>query len=159
LLIIGQAPGTRVHKTGLPWNDLSGDRLRDWLGLTSCEFYDDRKIAIMPMGFCYPGKGKGGDLPPRPECAQRWHAKVRQLLPDVKLTLLIGRYAQTYYLAEAKSSTLTATVKAWPEYLPKGFLPLVHPSPRNQRWLKRNPWFARQVLPALKKEVRAVLSS
>ncbi len=157
VLVIGQAPGTKAHKTGLPWNDPSGDRLRDWMGLTRKSFYNESKIAIMPMGFCYPGKGRGGDLPPRPECAKLWHANVRSHLPNIKLTLLIGRYAQLYYLPETRSLTLTQTVRAWRQHLKKGFLPLVHPSPRNQRWLKQNPWFQQEIVPALRGELKKVL--
>jgi len=158
LLIIGQAPGTRVHKTGIPWNDPSGDNLRAWLGMTSEEFYDERNIAIMPMGFCYPGRKGGGDAPPRPECAPLWHAKIRALLPNVKLTLLIGQYAHAGYLKERRKPTLTETVKAWREYHADGFLPLVHPSPRNRLWMKRNPWFEKEIVPMLRKEVRRIMT-
>ncbi len=156
LLIIGQAPGKRVHDTGVPWDDPSGNRLRDWLGLTVEDFYDPSKVAIVPMGFCYPGTGKGGDLPPRPECAELWHEPLLQQLPNVKFTLLIGRYAQAYYLGEQLKSTLTATVKAWKEFTPTK-LPLPHPSPRNNRWLKNNPWFETDVLRYVKRRVRSIL--
>jgi uracil-DNA glycosylase len=151
ILIIGQAPGRRVHETGIPWNDPSGDRLRQWLQLSREEFYDESKIAIMPMGFCYPGTGKSGDLPPRRECAEHWHQPLSNELPDIELRLLIGQYAQQHYLQHFPGNrklSLTARVKQWREYLP-GFLPLPHPSPRNQLWLKKNPWFNEDVLPAL----------
>ena len=151
LLIIGQAPGTKVHETGTPWNDRSGDRLREWLGVDRDTFYDDRRIAIMPMGFCYPGVAKsGGDAPPRPECAPLWHGLLRAFLPNIQLTLLIGQYAQAHYLGKAKKKTMTETVQAWSEYLPDGFLPLPHPSWRNTGWLKKNPWFEIDVLPVLR---------
>ncbi len=153
ILIIGQAPGTRVHATGIPWNDPSGDRLRVWMGLDKEQFYNPSKIAIMPMGFCYPGKGKSGDLPPRHECAPKWHTPVLSHLPKVELTLLIGQYAQSYYLND-KFKTLTERVKNWELFLSKGFLPLVHPSPRNQRWLKNNPWFEKEVVPFLQKVIK-----
>jgi len=153
ILIIGQAPGTRVHATGIPWNDPSGDRLRMWMGLNKEQFYNPSKIAIMPMGFCYPGRGKSGDLPPRHECAPKWHTPVLSHLPKVALTLLIGQYAQSYYLND-KFKTLTERVKNWGLFLSKGFLPLVHPSPRNQRWLKNNPWFEKEVVPFLQKAIK-----
>lgn len=157
LLIIGQAPGTKVHESGIPWNDPSGDRLRTWLGLTSEEFYDETRIAIMPMGFCYPGKGTSGDLPPRPECAPLWHEKILANLPNIKLTLLIGQYAQERYLGPARKQTLTDTVRAWREYTKMRMLPLVHPSPRNQLWLKKNPWFEKDVVPYLREMAHQAL--
>lgn len=156
LMIIGQAPGTRVHKTGIPWNDPSGDRLRQWLNLESEQFYDESRIAIMPMGFCYPGKGKSGDLPPRKECAPLWHPSLLEQMPDLQLTLLIGQYAQKYYL-EDHYKTLTERVQQWAECR-EGFIPLPHPSPRNQLWLKRNPWFEDEVVPMLQQRVAALLS-
>ena len=156
LLIIGQAPGTRVHATGIPWNDPSGDRLRAWMGVDNDTFYDESKIAIVPMGFCYPGKGKSGDLPPRKECAELWHQKVLQQLDQVELTLLVGSYAQRYYLP-GDYKTLTERVKAWRASLPD-FLPIVHPSPRNRLWLKNNPWFEREIVPYLKDRLESVLS-
>ena len=159
LMIIGQAPGTRVHKTGIPWNDPSGDNLRNWLSLDRETFYDTNHIAIMPMGFCYPGKGKSGDLPPRPECAPLWHDKIRAHLPNINLTLLIGQYAQAHYLGKNRKKTLTETVRAWREYLPSGFIPLVHPSPRNRLWMKRNPWFEKEVVPALRREIRRIMKA
>lgn len=158
LLIVGQAPGTRVHATGIPWNDPSGDRLRAWLGVDRDAFYDATRIAIIPTGLCYPGRGRSGDLPPRPECAPRWHPQLRALLPDIGLTLLVGQYAQRYYLGARRKSTLTATVQAWREYLPE-FLPLPHPSPRNTHWLQVHAWFEREVLPELRDRVRDTLGS
>ena len=155
LLIIGQAPGVRVHKTGIPWNDPSGDRLRQWLGLSPTQFYDESLIAIMPMGFCYPGTGKSGDLPPRKECAETWHQSILDHLPDIQLTLLIGQYAQKYYLNDSYRS-LTERVRHWRDFLPR-FLPLVHPSPRNRFWLKNNPWFECDVVPYLQSRVRVLL--
>lgn len=158
LLIVGQAPGRRVHETGIPWNDPSGDRLRDWLQLDREQFYDERRIAIIPTAFCYPGTGSGGDLPPRPECAPLWHPLLLARLPKLEMALLIGSYAQAYYLGEARKATLTETVRAWREYQPY-FIPLPHPSPRNQMWLKRNPWFANEVIPFLRRAVGHVLDA
>lgn len=158
LLIVGQAPGTKVQKTGIPWNDLSGDRLRSWLQLTREEFYDENRIAIIPTGFCYPGKGRGGDLPPRPECAPLWHPRLRAALPNIQLTLLIGSYAQNYYLGKRRKESLADTVKAYREYLPE-FFPLPHPSPRNLRWFRNHPWFDAEVVPALQQRVKQILSS
>ena len=159
LLIIGQAPGTKVHASGIPWDDASGNRLRDWLDMDKDTFYDESKVAIIPMGFCYPGKGKSGDLPPRKECAELWHEKLYNLIPEIQLTLLIGTYAQQYYLnkyAEVKpKATLSETVKAFEEYLPD-FFPLVHPSPRNQIWLKKNPWFDEEVIPVLRERLKGM---
>lgn len=154
LLIIGQAPGTKVHASGVPWADASGERLRQWMGVDRTAFYDTTRIAIMPMGFCYPGRGKGGDLPPRPECAPLWHERVRAQLPNIALTLLIGQYAQARYLNCGKQS-LEDTVRDWQHHLRQGYLPLPHPSPRNTLWLKRRPWFEVEVVPAL----RAALSA
>ncbi|WP_019139812.1 uracil-DNA glycosylase family protein [Noviherbaspirillum massiliense] len=158
LLIIGQAPGRRVHETGIPWNDPSGDRLREWLNLSRDVFYDERHVAIIPTAFCYPGKGKSGDLPPRPECAPLWHPRLMQALPDIRLTLLVGRYAQEFALGERCKPTLTETVAAFREYLPH-YLPLPHPSPRNQSWWKANPWFEAQVLPVLRERTAAALAA
>lgn len=149
IAIIGQAPGSIVHKTGIPWDDKSGERLRQWLGVSDEEFYDAKNFAILPMGFCYPGKGKSGDLPPRKECAPLWHQRVLEKMPNLKLTLLIGSYAQAYYLGDLKKKTLTETVKNYESYLPE-FMPLPHPSPRNNIWLKKNPWFEQNLLPILK---------
>ncbi len=154
ILIIGQAPGTKVHASGIPWNDPSGDRLRDWMRISPAVFYDEKKIAIIPMGFCYPGKGKSGDCPPRPECAPRWHEQLLAGLPHLQLRLLIGKYAQDYYLG-TKRQTLTQTVQNWKDYLPD-YLPLPHPSPRNIRWFKRNPWFETSVLPKLRKLINDI---
>ena len=151
LLIIGQAPGTKVHQTGIPWNDPSGDRLRQWLQLDKSQFYDESQIAIVPMGFCYPGKGKSGDLPPRKECAELWHEKVLASLPNVELTLLVGQYSQRHYLNDSYK-TLTERVRNFRDFAPK-FLPLPHPSPRNQIWLKKNSWFETEVLPSLRQKV------
>jgi uracil-DNA glycosylase len=153
LCIVGQAPGRKVHETGIPWDDPSGNRLRDWLGLTPAQFYDPRKVAIVPMGFCYPGRGTSGDNPPRPECAPRWHGELNARLPNIALTLLIGSYAQAYYLGERRKPTLTDTVRAWKTYLPLGYLPLVHPSPRNQPWLIKNPWFEKELVRELRKTI------
>ena len=156
LLIIGQAPGTRVHESGIPWNDRSGDRLRQWLEMTPERFYDEARVAIVPMGFCFPGiNPKGGDNPPRPECAPLWHPPLLANLPKVELTLLIGLYAQARYLGKTRKKTLTDTVKAWRDYLPD-YLPLPHPSWRNTAWLKKNPWFEAELLPELRKRVAKV---
>ncbi|WP_105103901.1 uracil-DNA glycosylase family protein [Microbulbifer pacificus] len=160
LLIIGQAPGTRVHATGIPWNDPSGDRLRDWLQIDREIFYDESRIAIMPMGFCYPGRGKGGDLPPRPECAPTWHARLLAEMPNIQLTLLIGQYAQRYYLPRplfSKRGSISENVHHFADALPHGFFPLPHPSPRNTLWLKRRPWFDEHVVPALRQRVHSIL--
>jgi uracil-DNA glycosylase len=156
LLIVGQAPGRRVHETGIPWNDPSGDLLRIWLGLSREQFYDESRIAIVPTGFCYPGAGKNGDLPPRPECAPIWHARFLEAMPEIALTLLIGSHAQAYYLGEKRKATLTGTVENFEEYLPR-FFPLPHPSPRNRLWLKRNPWFEKSVLPELRTRLEKIL--
>lgn len=153
LLIVGQAPGTKVHDSGIPWNDRSGDRLRQWLGVTPEVFYDERLIAIVPMGFCYPGRDpKGGDLPPRPECAPTWHPLLRPALDNIRLTLLIGSYAQAYYLGKRRAGSMTATVQRFRDYLP-AFLPLPHPSWRTTRWERDNSWFGDDLLPALRTAV------
>ncbi|KJY84179.1 IclR family transcriptional regulator [Vibrio galatheae] len=157
LLIIGQAPGTRVHNTSIPWNDPSGERLRGWLQIDKETFYDPSKIAIMPMGLCYPGKGTSGDLPPRKECAPLWHNQVLEQLPQVGMTLLIGQYAQNYYLPD-KPKTLTETVRQWQLWAPR-YLPLPHPSPRNTLWLKKNPWFEREVVPYIRRYVHDHLNA
>lgn len=148
LLIIGQAPGTKVHQSGIPWNDPSGERLREWLRLDRERFYDESQIAIVPMGLCYPGRGAGGDLPPRPECAPLWHAKLGKLMPKLELTLLIGAYAQAYYLGERRKATLAETVRAWRDYAP--FIPIPHPSPRNRLWLRKNAWFEAEAVPEIR---------
>jgi uracil-DNA glycosylase len=156
LLIVGQAPGTRVHETGIPFNDPSGDTLRLWLGLDRDAFYDERRIAIVPTGFCYPGKGPSGDAPPRPECAPKWHPPLRAAMPKLRLTLLVGSYAQAYYLGDRREKTLADTVRNWRAYLPE-FLPTPHPSPRNRLWLRKNPWFEAEVVPVLRRRVRKLL--
>lgn len=156
LLVVGQAPGTRVHATGIPWNDPSGDRLRDWMGIDRDAFYDADRIAIVPMGFCYPGRGASGDRPPRPECAPTWHPRLLALMPAIEATLLVGRYAQAHYLGAACRPTLTETVRAHADYGPR-FLPLPHPSSRNVGWRLRNPWFETEVVPALRRRVADLL--
>lgn len=156
VIIIGQAPGSKVHATGVPWDDPSGDRLRDWMGVTSKQFYDRQLFGIVPMGFCYPGKGKSGDLPPRPECAKLWMEPVLKTLKKRKLILLIGQYAQNYFLGAAKKKNLTETVKNWDEYLPEYFT-LPHPSPRNNIWLKKNSWFINKTIPDLKTRIKSLL--
>lgn len=157
MLVVGQAPGTKVHESGVPWDDASGVRLRQWMGVEADVFYDVTRIAIVPMGFCYPGRGTSGDLPPRPECAPQWHASLLAEMPAIELTLLIGQYAQAYYLAARRKKNLTQTVRAWREYAP-AYLPLPHPSPRNNLWLKRNAFFEREVVPALQRQVGELLS-
>lgn len=157
ILIIGQAPGSKVQNSGIPWDDRSGDRLRTWLNLEKDIFYDDSLITIMPMAFCYPGVDKnGGDKPPRPECAPLWHSSVLNLMPNTELTLLVGSYAQKYYLKEKLKPTLHETVLAWKEYHPN-FIPLPHPSWRNTGWLKQNPWFEKELLPFLRKRMNELL--
>ncbi len=156
ILIAGQAPGRRVHELGVPFDDPSGDRLREWLGVSRDAFYDATKIAILPMGFCYPGTGKSGDLPPRPECADAWREALLERLTEVKLTIVIGQYAIGWHLRQPKKS-LTDTVLAWKDHRPAR-IPLPHPSPRNNIWLKKNPWFATQVLPYLKRRIGKLLS-
>ena len=157
LMIVGQAPGTKVHASGIPWNDNSGLRLRDWLQTEPETFYDETRIAIVPMGFCYPGReDRGGDKPPRPECAPAWHPRLQAALPKVELTLLVGLYAQARYLGKARKANLTETVRAWRDYLPD-HLPLPHPSWRNTAWLKRNPWFEAELLPDLRNRVRRLI--
>jgi uracil-DNA glycosylase len=157
LLIIGQAPGTKVHETGIPWNDPSGDRLRGWLHIDRDTFYDERRIAIIPMGFCYPGRlPRGGDAPPRPECAPLWHARLLAELPKIELTLLVGSYAQAHYLADNRGRTLGETVRNWRAVLPD-FLPTPHPSWRTTAWQRKNPWFDAELLPELRARVHALL--
>lgn len=154
LVIIGQAPGARVHESGVPWQDDSGKRLREWTGLSDAEFYDPARIALVPMGFCYPGAGASGDLPPRRECAPLWHGKVLGMLKQARLTLLVGSYAQAHYLAQKQS--MTDAVKDFRAHGP-AYFPLPHPSWRSGIWMKRNPWFEREVLPALRLAVRKAL--
>lgn len=155
ILIIGQAPGHKVHASGIPWDDASGKNLRRWLGVSAEQFYNPKIFALVPMGFCYPGTGKSGDLPPRTECAPLWHKKIIENMPHVELTLLFGQYAQHYYLGDKKKDTLTDTVKGFQEYLPR-FLPMPHPSPRNGIWLRKNPWFEAEVLPYVASTVEAI---
>ncbi|MCB0706324.1 MAG: uracil-DNA glycosylase family protein [Saprospiraceae bacterium] len=156
VVIIGQAPGRKVHVSGIPWDDASGKRLRQWLGVDEDTFYNPMHFAILPMGFCFPGTGKSGDLPPRPECAPKWHDAFMAMMPHKALTLLIGNYAQPYYLSDRMEKNMTETVRHWQKYLPE-FLPLPHPSPRNIAWFKRNPWFETEILPFLKDQVRQVI--
>ena len=156
IVIIGQAPGTKVHKTGIPWDDPSGKQVRKWLDVGDTDFYDETQFAIVPMGFCYPGKGKGGDLPPRPECAPQWHKLLLDKMPKLELVILIGMYAQRYYLKEKARKTLTETVENYQNYLPFYF-PLPHPSPRNRFWLTKNPWFEKEVVPILQKKTKSLL--
>jgi len=155
ILIAGQAPGSRVHETGIPFDDPSGDRLREWMGIDRNIFYDEKRIAILPMGFCYPGRGKSGDLPPLKRCADTWRDQLMDVLGDIRLTLVIGQYAMKWHLDEPKKN-LTETVRAWREY-GDGVLPLPHPSPRNNIWLKKNAWFGEEVLPELHRQVQAAL--
>lgn len=156
ILVAGQAPGRKVHGSGVPFDDASGDRLREWLGLSAEVFYDPRRVAILPMGFCYPGTGKAGDLPPRPECAPEWRDRLLRHLINLKLTLVIGQYAQAYHLPNADGS-VTDTVKSWRKHWPS-VVPLPHPSPRNNIWLKRNPWFEKELVPRLRKRAARVLA-
>lgn len=157
LLIVGQAPGTKVHATGIPWDDASGKRLREWLGMTPERFYDEAAIAIVPMGFCYPGRQGSGDAPPRPECRATWHPRLLPQLKGVRLTLLFGQYAHAYFLGDRRKATLTDTVRAWREYAP-AHLAMPHPSPRNIGWFKANPWFEAEVVPALRERVGAAFA-
>lgn len=156
VLIVSQAPGRRVHDTGIPFNDPSGDRLREWMGVDDDTFHDPNRVAIVPMGLCFPGTGKSGDRPPCRVCAPTWHPRLLPLLQQVELTLVIGRYAQQGFLGEHRR-TLTDAVKAWREHLADARLPLPHPSPRNQMWLRRNPWFETELLPELRSRVAAAL--
>ncbi|MBL8877718.1 MAG: uracil-DNA glycosylase family protein [Phycisphaerales bacterium] len=157
LLIIGQAPGAAAHESGIPWNDRSGERLRDWLGVTRAVFYDGSRVALMPMGFCYPGKGPSGDMPPRPECAPLWHDKIRRTLVNVRFTVFVGQYAFAHYLGES-SRSITEAARAFAALLPTR-IALPHPSPRNNIWLKKHRWFERDALPALRARVAEVLAS
>jgi uracil-DNA glycosylase len=157
LLIVSQAPGSKVHRTGIAWNDASGDRLRDWAELDRSVFYDEARVAILPMGFCYPGAGEnGGDKPPRPECAPLWHERLLEHLPDLQLTLLVGQYAHRHYLGAGRKGSLTETVRAFSEYGPQ-FFPLPHPSWRSQIWMRKHPWFEEAVIPELRKAVRKLI--
>ena len=157
LCIVGQAPGTRVHASGTPFTDPSGDRLRDWMGVSAEEFYDVSRVAIVPMGFCFPGLDtKGGDLPPRRECAGHWRARLFELMPQIELTLLVGQYAQSWHLGARRKASLTETVAAWRDYLPSA-IPLPHPSWRNNAWIRKHPWFETDVLPVLRRDVRRLI--
>lgn len=158
ILVVGQAPGRKVHATGIPFNDPSGDRLREWMGLSRDQFYDTEKIAILPMGFCYPGHGRSGDLPPRPECARAWRQRVLDALPAIQLTLAIGRYAIDWHLKGVKKRNLTETVRSWAEYAPD-VIPMPHPSPRNNLWLRRNAWFEAELLPVIRARVQDCLAA
>jgi uracil-DNA glycosylase family 4 len=158
ILIIGQAPGQKVQDSGIPWDDASGKALREWLGVSSEQFYDTNLFAIMPMGMCFPGTRKSGDIPPRKECAPAWHQKVLNLMPNIQLTLLIGKYAQDYYLGKRVKENLTDTVKNYATYLPT-YIPLPHPSPRNNIWLKKNEWFKGEVIPTLQSKVISILQN
>ncbi|MGZ8918159.1 MAG: uracil-DNA glycosylase family protein [Methylobacter sp.] len=155
ILIAGQAPGKRVHESGVPFDDASGDRLREWMGVKREVFYDAEKIVILPMGFCYPGTGKSGDLPPRPECAVAWREQLLEYLDHLELTLVLGRYAQAYHLDKGHLP-VTEAVRSWRTYWPK-LVPLPHPSPRNNLWIQRHPWFKSELLPVLRKRVAEVL--
>lgn len=159
ILIARQAPGRKVHETGIPFNDPSGDRLRQWLGVTREQFYDPKLFALVPMGFCFPGTGSGGDAPPRPECALKWRNKLLDKLPNVQMTLVLGQYAQEWHLRRDRQASLTETVRAWRDYEARGILPLPHPSPRNVRWFAANPWFDAEVVPVLRKRVRKLLAA
>ena len=152
ILIVGHAPGLRAHTTGIPWDDPSGERLRDWMGVGRDTFYDASRVAIIPMGYCYPGRAGGGDRPPRRECAELWHARLLAHLPAVELTLLVGQYAQRHFLRGRRRPSLTETTQAWQDYGPEYF-PLPHPSPRNQPWRVRHPWFDRDLVPALRARI------
>ncbi|XJJ60477.1 uracil-DNA glycosylase family protein [Novosphingobium sp. BL-8H] len=156
ILVIGQAPGSKVHASGIAWDDDSGDRLRDWTGLSPETFYDPHRVAHMPSGFCYPGKGNGGDLPPRPECAPLWHSRLRAALPEVRLTLLVGQYAQKRYLPRGFAPNLTETVRLWRD-APAGLMPLPHPAWRSRLWMAKHPWFEAEVLPDLRARIRQAL--
>ncbi|MCW5557891.1 MAG: uracil-DNA glycosylase family protein [Verrucomicrobiae bacterium] len=158
ILIVGQAPGRHVHESGVPWQDASGRQLRLWLGVSEEEFYDPKRFALMSLGFCYPGRGPAGDLPPRSECAPLWHPPLLAAMPEIRLILLVGQYAQKYYLPETSGSTLTENVRRFREFLPRYF-PLPHPSPRNRRWIANNPWCERDLLPELRKKIRACLGN
>ena len=156
ILIAGQAPGRKVHESGVPFDDASGNRLREWLGVSHEQFYDAKQIALLPMGFCFPGTGKSGDLPPRPECEPAWRSQLLDQLGGLEMTVVLGQYAQAYHFGRSKQS-LTELVKSWQSYWPK-LIPLPHPSPRNNIWLRRNPWFEADVVPALRERVTEVLT-
>ena len=157
ILVAGQAPGRKVHESGVPFDDASGERLRQWMGVGREAFYDPSLVAIVPMGFCYPGRGRSGDLPPRPQCARQWRARLLAGLPNIELTLLVGAYAHRWHLPHAQAATLTAAVQDWHRYWP-ATVPLPHPSPRNNGWLARNPWFADELIPALQTHVQGIVA-
>ena len=157
ILIVGQSPGRKVHETGIPFNDASGQRLREWLGVTETQFYNPKLFAIIPMGFCFPGTGKQGDLPPRPECTIHWRAQLLRLLPNIQLTIVIGQYAQAYHFNDKKMS-VTERVQSWQQYWPSR-IPLPHPSPRNRIWLKRNPWYEQKLIPELRSQIKKCIYS
>ncbi|MEO8123839.1 MAG: uracil-DNA glycosylase family protein [Burkholderiales bacterium] len=156
ILIVGQAPGAKVHASGIPWSDKSGERLRSWMGIDASVFYDERKVAIMPMGFCYPGRAASGDLPPRRECAPLWHDRLLAQMPRIELTLLVGAYAQAHFLKRTGHASVTATTRDWRALAPR-IIPLPHPSPRNVAWFMNNPWFEGEVLPVLQRRVRRLI--
>ncbi|MGO1296682.1 MAG: uracil-DNA glycosylase family protein [Vibrio sp.] len=158
VLIVGQAPGLKVHESGIPWDDASGDRLRQWMGIDKDTFYNPELIAILPMGFCYPGRGKSGDLPPRKECAPQWHQALLDHMPNLNTLLLVGQYAQKAYLPTPHPKTLTETVKQWQTWAPN-IIPLPHPSPRNNIWLKKNPWFTEELVPFLSQTIATSLEA
>ena len=158
ILLVGQAPGLAVHRSGIPWDDASGKRLRTWLGVDEASFYDPVNFGIVPMAFCYPGKAKSGDLPPSKQCAPQWHEALRSHLDELQMILLIGTYAQKYYLGKQKKKNLTTTVMHFEEYLPR-FFPIVHPSPLNYRWISRNSWFEKDVVPELQRQVKKLINT
>jgi uracil-DNA glycosylase len=158
ILIVGQAPGLRVHRTGIPWDDASGQRLREWMGVDKETFYDASRIAIVPMGFCYPGRGTGGDIPPRRECAELWFDRLLARMPRIELTLLLGQYAQRHFLGKRRKQSLAETTRTWRDRSAE-YLPLPHPSPRNQPWFKRHPWFSQEVIPGLQARIRDLLAT
>lgn len=157
LLIIGQAPGSKVHASGIPWDDVSGDRLREWTGLSKAQMYDSAQVALVPMGFCYPGKASGGDKPPRRECAPMWHESVLSQLPEDRLTLLVGAHAQAYYLPDAPRLSMTEKVRRFRDFLPDR-IPLPHPAWRSTIWMRKHPWFEAEVLPVLREKVARALA-
>ena len=157
LVIVGQAPGSKVDASGIPWDDASGERLRNWTGLTRKQLYDSTRVAIVPMGFCYPGKASSGDLPPRRECAPLWHEIIFRAMPEARLTLLVGTYAQAYYLSEARKHSMTERIRSFRDHLPR-FFPLPHPAWRSVIWMRQNAWFEKEVLPELRREIAGALS-